>query len=68
MDRIGTISKAMSLRGFGQRKNRARYMARPFTGWDAAAMVFRGLLPAAALFLNHVTSITSPQSSQRGPV
>ena len=54
MDRIETISNAMELRGFGKKKKRSWYMARPFRFADFAAMAFCLLLLAAALVLNHV--------------
>ena len=54
MDRIEVISNAMELRGFGKNKKRSWYMARPFTLWDWAAMIFCLLLLAAALLLNRV--------------
>ena len=52
MDRIEVISNAMQLRGFGKKKKRTWYMARPFTVYDVLAMAFCGILLAAALWLN----------------
>ena len=49
MDRIETISNAMSLRGFGKNKKRTWYMGRRFTGWDFAAMALCLALLLAAL-------------------
>ncbi len=54
MDRIETISNAMSLRGFGKNKKRTWYMGRRFTAADFAAMAFCALLLAASLWLNRV--------------
>ena len=54
MDRIETISNAMSLRGFGKNKKRTWYMGRRFTGWDFAAMALCLALLLAALALNRV--------------
>ena len=54
MDRIETISNAMSLRGFGKNKKRTWYMGRRFTAADFAAMALCTLLLAAALWLNRV--------------
>ena len=52
MDRIEGISNAMLLRGFGKKKKRTWYMARPFEKWDILSMVFCVLLLAAAMALN----------------
>ena len=52
MDRIETISNAMELRGFGKKRKRSWYMARPFTRWDILSMLACALLLAAALSLN----------------
>ena len=52
MDRIETISNAMELRGFGKKRKRSWYMARPFTRWDILSMLACALLLASALFLN----------------
>ena len=52
MDRIEVISNAMELRGFGKNKKRTWYMGRPFRAADFAAMLFCGLLLAAAILLN----------------
>lgn len=54
MDRIETISNAMSLRGFGKNKKRTWYMGRRFTALDFAAMGACLALLAVALWLNHV--------------
>ena len=52
MDRIETISNAMELRGFGKRKKRSWYMARPFTRWDILAMIACALLLLVSIGLN----------------
>ena len=52
MDRIDTISNAMELRGFGKKKKRTWYMARPFRAADICAILFCVLLLVAAVTLN----------------
>ena len=52
MDRIETISNAMELRGFGKKKKRTWYEARPFRLADAAAVLFCAALLATALWCN----------------
>ena len=52
MDRIELISNAMELRGFGKKKKRTWYMARPFSRWDILAIVFSAGLLVTAILLN----------------
>ena len=52
MDRIEVISNAMELRGFGKKKKRTWYMARPFSRWDILAMVLSAGLLVTAILLN----------------
>ncbi len=52
MDRIEVISNAMELRGFGKKKKRSWYMARPFTRWDILAMAACALLLLVSIGLN----------------
>ena len=52
MDRIEVISNAMELRGFGKKKKRSWYMARPFTRWDILAMIACALLLLVSIGLN----------------
>ena len=54
MDRIEIISNAMELRGFGKKKKRSWYMARPFKAADICAMIFCGLLVVLAFALTKV--------------
>ena len=52
MDKIETISNAMELRGFGKKKTRTWYMARPFTKWDILSMIFCVLLLGLSIWSN----------------
>ncbi|MUT64571.1 energy-coupling factor transporter transmembrane protein EcfT [Paenibacillus sp. NEAU-GSW1] len=49
VERIEVISAAMELRGFGRRKRRTWYSARPFTGRDYTALGFILVVAAAAI-------------------
>ena len=54
MDRIETIANAMELRGFGKKKKRSWYMARPFTSRDCLAVGLGAALLLASLVLTQV--------------
>ena len=51
LDRIDVISRAMELRGFGKKKRRSWYSARPFSRLDKIALAIGILLFAAGIFL-----------------
>ncbi len=54
MDRIETISNAMELRGFGKKRKRTWYSARPFRGSDWAALIISVLCLGVSISLNFV--------------
>ena len=54
MDRIETIANAMELRGFGKKKKRTWYMARPFQKMDFFAIAFCAGLLVISVCLNTV--------------
>ena len=54
MDRIETISNAMELRGFGKKRKRTWYSARPFRGSDWAALIISVLCLGVSIGLNFV--------------
>ena len=54
MDRIETISNAMELRGFGKKRKRTWYSARPFRGSDWAALIISILCLGVSIGLNFV--------------
>jgi ABC-type cobalt transport system, permease component CbiQ and related transporters len=53
MDRIDVVSSAMELRGFGKKKKRTWYAARPLKPGDRGVLVCTLLFCAAALFVTY---------------
>ena len=51
LDRIETITNAMALRGFGKKKRRTWYSARPFAGRDYIALGVMGLIFVLSLLI-----------------
>ena len=56
LDRIELISNAMDLRGFGKKKKRTWYVAKPMRRGDWAAIVFGALILAGSLCMTFVVN------------
>lgn len=54
MDRIETVANAMQLRGFGKKKRRTWYSARPFRAMDYISIAISVLFFASVFVLNHI--------------